>query len=608
MSFRATWFGCVLLLVSGCSSWNVLGVRSQSPDESAGKSQAAQLVGDMAVPFGMHPVRVEGVTLVTGLRGTGSDPAPSPYRAAILTEMQRRGVDQPNAVLASSDTALVLVRGVLRPGIQKGDHFDIELRIPSRSETTSLRGGYLLETRLRELAVLNNEVHDGHLLALAKGPVMVDPGADGDDNAVRQCRGRVLGGGVALKSRPLGLVLKPGFQNVFNSSRVANAVNKRFHSFRHGIKEGVATATTDQYIELNVSPRYKDNIERYVRVVRAVGLRDSATARRRRLGELKHRLLSPDTASKAALELESIGKQGVKPLHEAIKSPDPEVRFFAAEALAYLDESDAAEPLGEAARDNPAFRVFALTALSAMDDYRAYEQLRELLEVPSVETRYGAFRALWRMRSDDPVVAGENLGDQFSYHVLDTSGTPLIHVTRNRRPEVVLFGRDQRLVTPLAVNAGNLIMVTGTSGEDQITVSRYAVNELDQKRVVSTSLDEVIRAIVELGGTYPDVVQALQEAQTVGALLSRFEVDALPEAGRIYERQVASGAEKSDSTSSEGTSKNPLAGLFTKKNETAPSPSTKDTDEKEPEKSAASSPSSPPLTGLLGKITGRTPR
>lgn len=559
-NLRVLWLCGVLTLASGCSCWNVLAVRSQSPDEPADRSQA-KLVADMAVPYGMYPVQVEAVGLVTGLRGTGGDPPPSPYRATLLGEMQRRGVEKPNAWLASPDTAMVLVRGVLRPGIQKGDRFDIELRIPSRSETTSLRGGYLLEARLRELAVLNNQIHEGHLLALAEGPVLVDPTADPENDAVLLGRGRVLGGGVALKSRPLGLVLKPGFQNVFNSSRVANAVNKRFHTFDRGIKVGVAKAKTDQFIELSVHPRYKDNVARYVQAVRAVALHESAAGRRRRLEELRLRLLEPATAAQAALELEAIGKQGVEVLRQGIASANPEVRFYAAEALAYLDESDAAEPLAEAARNQPAFRVFALTALSAMDDYLAYEQLRELLDVPSAETRYGAFRALCAMRADDPLVAGENLGEQFSYHVLETAGPPMIHVTRSRRPEVVLFGRDQHLATPLAVNAGNLIMVTGTGETDEITVSRYAVGEPDQKRVVSTSVDEVIRAIVELGGTYPDVVQALQEAKAAGALTSRFEVEALPEAGRTYERQVAHETGKEE-TSAGRWPRSPLSELF----------------------------------------------
>ena len=110
------------------------------------------------------------------------------------------------------------------------------------------------------------------------------------------------------------------------------------------------------------------------------------------------------------MQLEAIGSEGVDALLKGIQSKDPEVRFYAAEALAYLDHREAAEPLGQIARDQPAFRVFALTALSAMQDFAAYEQLRELLVVPSAETRYGAFRALWTMNEKDPLVKGEMLG------------------------------------------------------------------------------------------------------------------------------------------------------------------------------------------------------
>ncbi len=537
---------CVLILLSGCTSWNVLALRPESLDDAQSAGSNTRLIREMAVPFGMFPIRVEAVGLVTGLQGAGSDPTPSPQRAALLDDMQKRGVKKPNAVLASPNTALVVLQGVLRPGIQKGDHFDVELRIPARSETTSLRGGYLLETRLQEMMVLRGRFREGKLLALAQGPVMVDPSAAGKEDRVLLGRGRILGGGVALKSRPLGLVLKPGFQTVVNGSRVANAINRRFHTFRKGVKMGVAKAKTDKYIELSVHPTYKDNITRYVQVVRAVALQESATGRMQRLANLKDRLLDPSTAAGAALELEAVGNDAADTLLEGIRAENSEVRFYVAEALAYLDRHEAAEPLAEAARNEPAFRVFALTALSVMDDYAAYEQLCELLAVPSAETRYGAFRALSVMNPGDALVSGEFLGEQFSYHVLGTEGPAMIHVTRNRRPEIVLFGPDQRLLTPLAINAGNQIMVT-SSGGDEIAVSRYAVGEPDQKRAVSTSVDEVIRAIVELGGTYPDMVQALQEAKAAGALESRFEVEALPNAGRSYRR---SGGEESEASES----------------------------------------------------------
>jgi hypothetical protein len=233
--------------------------------------------------------------------------------------------------------------------------------------------------------------------------------------------------------------------------------------------------------------------------------------------------------------LEAVGKEGIESLKKGIKSSDPEVRFYAAEALAYLDESAATPPLAAAIREQPAFRVFALAALSAMDDVTAYDELRELLNGTSAETRYGAFRSLWAMNAEDPLVKGENFDGRFSYHVLDTQGPPMIHSTRSRRAELVLFGKDQRFTLPLVVEAGHHIMVNGHDG-DQVTVSKFAVGEADQKRTVTAKVDDVVRAIVELGGTYPDVVQALQQAKDSHALASRLEVDALPEAGREYRR------------------------------------------------------------------------
>ncbi|MFZ5831948.1 MAG: flagellar basal body P-ring protein FlgI [Planctomycetota bacterium] len=539
----------ILVFLAGCSAFDNLSFRSQSPEEEDSQAKSPRVTGDLVVPYGMHPVRIEGISIVTGLNGTGSDPAPSPQRSVLIDEMQTRGVEQPNALLASKSVAMVMVQGYLRPGIQKGDRFDIEVRVPGRSETTSLRGGWLMQTRLKELAVLGNVVHEGHLLGLAEGPVMIDPSADSRKDQVMATRGRVLGGGVATKSRDLGLVLKPDHQNVFNSDRVATVVNKRFHTFDRGIQIGVAKAQTDKFIKLIVHPRYKDNISRYFRVLRAVALKETAQEQMDRIRRLERELCDPHTAAAAALELEAIGKPGIEALKTGLKSSNTEVRFFAAEALAYLDERDAVEPLGEIARNEPAFRVFALTALSAMDDYGAEDQLRGMLDSTSAETRYGAFRALWAMRPNDPLTRGERLSDQFTFHVVDSAGPPMVHVTHNRRAEIVLFGRGQRLATPLVLSAGNRVMLRSTE-HDQISISRFAPNELGQKRLVSNDLEEVIRTIAELGGTYPDIVQALQEAKTLGVLAGRFEVDALPEAGRSYLRVAA--AENGDVEASDG--------------------------------------------------------
>jgi flagellar basal body P-ring protein FlgI len=525
-------------------------LRQQSPEPQLSDSDSplTTLVGDLAHPYGMEYIKLEAVALMTGLQGTGEDPPPSPQRAALLGEMNRREVKRPNQILASPNTALVLVRGLLRPGIEAGEQFDIEVRTPSRSNTSSLRGGQLLETRLTEMAVLGGQIRQGHLMAIAEGPMLVDPTADSPEELARARKGRVLGGGRASKSRSLGLVLDHEKQSVRMSQTISKAISKRFFSYFEGQRRGVATPKTDEFIELQLHPRYKDNVGRYMRIVRSVAVNESHNQLQTRLQLLNNQLLDPITSAAAALRLEAISSdQAIEVLKQGLVADDPEVRFYAAEALAYLDITEAVDPLVKIAREEPVFRAHALVALSAMDDGAAYDQLRTLLEVKSAETRYGAFRSLTAMAPNDSLVRGEMMNNKFRYHILDIPGESLVHVTSSHQPEVVLFGKEHRLTLPLVLDAGPHILVNGLSG-GEVKISRFG--ETTQQRVVSNNLDAVIRTVVELGGEYPDIVQMIQQAKDTGCLTSRFRVNAIPTGGgELLESNTDSVADQKTSES-----------------------------------------------------------
>ena len=525
--------------LAGCSTLNLQQFPWSTEEEDLEEvpiGGKAKLVGDLATGYGQDPIVIESVGMVSGLDGTGSNPALSGQRDMLIDDMQRRGVRKPTQILASSGTALVLVRGILRPGIQKGDNFDIEIRCPSNSETTSLRGGWLLESRLTQGAILSDRrLHQGDALGLAKGPVLIDPAVNTTQNPILACRGRILGGGTALKSRTLGLVLKENKQNVFNAAQIQDAINRRFFiNHPGGYQDGVAKAISDKYVELQVHPTYKDNVTRYLQVIRSVAIHESAVKREERIALLQEQLLDPTKARGAALQLEGIGKHAADALKTGLTSENIEIRFRSAEALAYLHQPEAAAVLGNVAREEPAFRVFALAALGVMnDDYESADALKALLDVPSVETRYGAFRMLSEMQR----INTEYLGEQFHYCVIPTTQEPMIHITKSKRPEIVVFGPEQKILTPCLLKAGPRIRVTSDGG-DEIAITRFGQNKLDQKRIVKNRVDEVIRAIVDLDGTYPDVVQVIQEAKEKNLLPSRFEIDALPDAGRTYHRMA----------------------------------------------------------------------
>src|SRR4051812_497377 len=167
----------VLALSCGCSG-PIL--RPQSPEARIDLPPMPDVkyVSAYTHPYGINYVKVESVSLVTGLSGTGSDPPPTPQRAVLLDEMKRREVANPNEVLASTNTSLVLVRAFLGLVFRAGNKFDVKFRPPRGSKTTSRRNGWLLPTRLSEMAVLDQQVHEGHVLGMSKAPVLVDPTAD----------------------------------------------------------------------------------------------------------------------------------------------------------------------------------------------------------------------------------------------------------------------------------------------------------------------------------------------------------------------------------------------------------------------------------------------
>ena len=87
-----------------------------------------------------------------------------------------------------------------------------------------------------------------------------------------------------------------------------------------------------------------------------------------------------------------------------------------------------------------------------------------------------------------------------------------------------------------------MIYVNGQT-PGSVVVSRFVTRGIDEKRTVSNRLDEIIRAVVDMHGTYPDVVQLLRQAEIQRVLPCRLEIDCLPEPNRVYRRQNTDDSE-----------------------------------------------------------------
>ncbi|MEO1997352.1 MAG: flagellar basal body P-ring protein FlgI [Planctomycetaceae bacterium] len=541
----------VLLLVASCGCRD-LDLRFQSPDIEAEDFETrveTPLVGEFTTTAGLNLITLQGVGLVTGLNGTGGDPPVSVYRTTLLNEMRRRSIKNPNQILASPTTAMVVVRAYLPPLIRKGERFDIEVRLPPNSEAESLEGGWLMQSYLAEHALVPGQgIMKGHVFAKAEGPILVSLAKDDEGTASGLVkRGRILAGGSSLQDRDLSVFLKSSYRSIRNSKRISDRIAARFyHHNESGIRESLSEAKTDQKIVLKLHPTYRENFRRYLALVRNIAFRETAVAQRVRMEQLQDRIRDPRQAEKSALQLEAIGHESIPLLKNVLQETGLplESRFHAAVSLAYLGEPSCVPVLEQAAREEPAFRIFALAALSVVDESDAHVALRNLMDEPGAETRYGAFRALTTLDKHDPFVRGKNLNDAFMYHVLDTAGEPLVHLTNHRKSELVLFGADQEFRTPVVLRAGRHILITSGSDRETIRVSRFEVGKPDQQQQVSPQINDVVRAVAELGGDYPDIVDMLLQANRQSLLPGTLEIDSIPQAGRIYYRPQ--GASQSD--------------------------------------------------------------
>jgi flagellar basal body P-ring protein FlgI len=590
--------GRTLAVLAAVTALALVGAGTSKKRKEPPTPAVEETVTNLAYVYSSAETKVEGVGLVVGLDKTGSNPPQSAYRQKLLDEMRKAGVEDANRKLADPTVSMVIVRAKITTGVRPTDRIDVEVETPPASGTTSLAGGYLLQCRLHQVLIAKGEVKEDHDIAFAEGPIMIGTVAKPGDPKV----GRILGGGRVKKEVPFTLVIKENRRSVRTSAILEGVVNQRFHQAEGVNEKGAALAKTDSYLELKVPRVYHHNHPRYFRVIQLLPMVDTPTLRTKRLEEWGKELLNPKTAGVAALKLEGYGSGAIETLKTGLASPSAQVRFLAAEALAYLNEPAGAEVLGETAIKQVEFRAYALAALAALDQSAAHMTLRRLMDQPDVQVRYGAFDALKTLDETDPFLGRvrvlddltdpdeeENEGstsmayasrrrrlrveDPFALYLVDCEGPPLIHVANTRRCEVVIFGRDQKLLTPLVLGQG-AILLNAADGDDTLQISKIVpsrYSDSDTKIDSSLELGEVIRRMANLGAKYPDIVTVLQAASRQKNLPGPLVVDAVPGADPKYLEAAIHGkdmtskkddAVKKTSLEEEDKKKKKSGGLF----------------------------------------------
>lgn len=540
------------LFLTGCSSlWKT---SSEDAEQTAALKELMQapeppeLIRDATAPHGMRPIEVDGVGVVNSLPGTGGPPDPSRFRDELLDEMKRHDIANPNRFLETSDTALVRVRATIPPAARRGDPIDVRVLAPKVSRATDLRGGWLLDTRLRQQKLLNRAIRKSDVMVVGTGELLTrahySPGADDS----LKLEGNILGGGRVQETRKLGLVLAPPFHHAKVASSIAASINQRFFFFDGSTRRGIAKPVEDDFVELDMHPRYRDNVHRFMVVVRSIGGRVETTVNQERLADLGNRLKNPATASDAALQLEAIGENAVPTLLDGLNTENPELRFYAAESLAYLNQTEAIEPLENAIRDEPAFRHSALLALEGFDDPSVIDAFRRLTNAPSMEARYGAFRCLRRRDDGRRTLVGKSF-PSFTLYAVPSTAPPTVVASLRESAEVVLFGRlsPVKLSKPI-IGPSGLMLTRDPSQEGQIRVVRFQADKDERRATVPNTVASVIKGISDVGGSYGDVITVLRLTKERGELVEQLAIDPLPTSKRTYYREQSGSDDEESKT------------------------------------------------------------
>lgn len=582
------------LCLIGCSGRTV---RRAEPTSVPGRDTPDALrgtIGSMASFEGVQRGLVSGIGFVVGLNGTGGQPLSERYATTIERQMALHGIGEPGRytntalegltprqLIQNKNTAVVLVYGAMPVGASEGDTFDVFVRAINAS---SLEGGRLWTTELRRGPPATLDQAQASVVGEAGGEVFVNPYADpgNEDMGVTRLVGRVLDGGRAVEAAKI--VLRLDNPSHARARILTSAINSRFPR-RSGEREPVAVGRNDERIEVRVPASYSGDRGRFVNLLQHLQIDNTAPQLYARRYAQAMRA-TPGLADRLGWALEALGDSALPFIRDLYDVNDAAPRLAALRAGAGLGDPRATGPLIEMATEaSDALRVDAIRALSRLPGGpRIDEALRPMLGDDTLTIRVAAYEALAtraqaasasrlvstsvrrapgslgaNSRNRLAGIAAQRLTAGARYGVarepiagkflLDRVpfGEPMIYVTQQGTPRIVLFGESLTLTKPVLASVWSDRLMISADGPDSIHRLYYrdvppgGDSTLEDLRVpvVQRDVPDELPALIELmardpseydpdpglGFSYSEVVGALQALQSEGAIEAAFATE-----------------------------------------------------------------------------------
>jgi hypothetical protein len=194
--------------------------------------------------------------------------------------------------------------------------------------------------------------------------------------------------------------------------------------------------------------------------------------------------------------------------------------------------------LARIAEKHPALRTHALIALASQDDAPCLDQLVELMKKGDASLRYGAFSALRAADENHDAIRGRRMGNSYWLHTVAGESAPLVHLTSERRNEIVLFGNVWPIRGAFSIPLGPDFVVRREEGEDSVVISRVVTKDGEPSTVEGkyrADLSVILKGLAEMGGGYAEAIDFVRRVHSADGFACSVAIDSMPRGFDIQE-------------------------------------------------------------------------
>ncbi len=487
-------------------------------------------------------VPIRGYGMVSGLWGAGSSECPPQLRPElekyIWQKMPNASPGEIKNFIESTDTAIVEIIGEIPPLSMPGDRFDIQIKPLTKTQTTSLRGGHLFTSELKEMSRMQTFNQFAKTIGNAEGQIFtsIDP-------ATKQERYYIFNGGVASLKSPITLTLK---QSSFRaSSTIRNRINERFGSL-------TANAISSTDIQITIASQYRNRRQDFLAMLQLLFLSEDETLRTQRIDSLCEQLNDPAKSAESELALEAIGRPSLSKLAILLEEQtDPVVRFHAARCMLNIGDNRGISALRDIALDDQS--SLQLEAIKSLGNAKLKEIepfLSQLLARDHIEVRLAAYQQLFDHNSI--FVKRIPVGTDFFVDLVNTPSRKVIYAIQKEYAGLVLFGAPITCPSDLFLDKGN-IMINARPGDKYVSLVRRhpARPKLVGPLLSSFQVEDIVRTLGHapeidkkrypwpgLGINYSEILDIVEQMCRDNLIPAEFMYGPPSDAGAFLEKMI----------------------------------------------------------------------